>query len=78
MARGIFSKIEPEEYLELAEANVRFINTKIKRAEAGITYTIDDVPPLGANKAVKENYYDDITFYAGTGGQVYLNLQNYW
>ena len=77
MARGIFSKIEPEEYLELAEANVRFINTKIKKAQAGITYTIDDVPPLGANKAVKENYYDDITFYAGTGGQVYLNLHLY-
>ena len=30
MARGIFDTIAPEEYLELAEANVRFINTKIK------------------------------------------------
>ncbi len=77
MARGIFDTIAPEEYLELAEANVRFINTKIKKAEDGITYTIDDVPPLGANKAVKDNYYDDITFYAGTAGQVYLNLHLY-
>lgn len=77
MARGIFAQIKPEEYLELAEANVRFINTKIKKAPEGITYTIDDVPPLGSNKAVKENYYDDITFYAGTAGQVYLNLHLY-
>lgn len=44
MARGIFDTIALEEYLELAEANVRFINTKIKKAEDGITYTIDDVP----------------------------------
>lgn len=44
MARGIFDTIAPEEYLELAEANVRLINTKIKKAEDGITYTIDDVP----------------------------------
>lgn len=77
MSRGIFDQIRPEEYLDLAEANVRFINTKIKKAPEGITYVIDDVPPLGDNKAVKESYYDDITFYAGTAGQVYLNLHLY-
>lgn len=77
MARGIFEEIKPEDYLELAEANVRFINTKIKKAPEGITYEINDVPPLGANKAVKDNFYDDITFYAGTAGEVYLNLYLY-
>lgn len=77
MIRGIFAQLKAEDYLQLAEANVRFINTKIKKAEEGITYTIDDVPPLGENKAVKDDFYDDITFYAGTAGQVYLNLHLY-
>ena len=75
--RGIFGKITPEEYLELAEANARFINTKQKPAPEGITWEINDVPPLGASKAVKDNYYDDITLYAGTAGQVYFNIQLY-
>ena len=50
--RGIFGKITSEEYLELAEANARFINTKQKPAPEGITWEINDVPPLTNYKVV--------------------------
>lgn len=49
MARGIFDTIAPAEYLELAEANVRFINTKIKKAE-------DDAGAAGVSLALATLY----------------------
>lgn len=52
MARGIVDTIAPEEYLELAEANVRFINTKIKKAEKGlfeVPRAVDDPFPSRLN-----------------------------
>lgn len=70
--KSVFEENSADDYLEIAKATMRFINTR-KRTDAskGIYWTLKDAA-FG-----KESYYDEVCFYAGTSGIICYLLQLY-